>query len=724
MLLTRVRLYSLGIALFLSWLLAACEAQSGLRTTQATRVPSGTVGELLKGKDGQLLEPDLLISATPSEDETNYPKASAALWAEGFLWTANESGLLTRWDVKTQDYTQFRLPDEEVIRALISDGQAIYAGTEGGQIWRLAANGQQTQIVDAESGWISAMALDRHHNLWYADANYLDPVNMYYHVGKGLVSLALDSDHLQTGDEQEKVYSADDERGANDHPLREVTALVFDRQGSTLWIGTRLAGLFSYDVQQDTWQRLDTLNSHLNDNTILDLAQTSDGSLWLATDSGVSTYRKGAWENHHLAQDAEARGAMSLAVGEDGVWVTGKSYVAHTVSGETWQVYHFKDNPLLLGRSRFVVLDDENQPWLIGRRGKIHFDGQTWIAFDADVRRFATFMPFEMPTDLAPPPLDFPPPTRDYAAWLKTWPRPEADNGRCIHFVQAHQFDAIQAQRQVNRMKRLGMRWTLVHYADHEQLVRTAPIFQEAGMTVVWRPFIRPYQTYPGWAEDVRFLRSRGLAPYIQLYNEPSLNHEWGDTQRIDQQEYLQHLLPAARQVYDAGGYVGLQFVDPEWLRASLRMMKSQGMDDVFDRLFFIPHLYGLNHPPGYEEDINSVLGFREFARIFEEEIGFAPVMIAGEGGWRPGEAQDNRFPAISEELHRDYHLAVFDWFRTGRLSNGETLPDYFLAFCPWLISDPTDPAAWFDSESGDRRPTIKSVEEIPPFERKFSWDR
>ena len=130
----------------------------------------------------------------------------------------------------------------------------------------------------------------------------------------------------------------------------------------------------------------------------------------------------------------------------------------------------------------------------------------------------------------------------------------------------------------------------------------------------------------------------------------------------------------------------------------------------VFDRLFFVPHLHGLNHPPDYTEDRHGVLGFREFAAVFQEEIGFVPVMIAGEGGWRPGEQQDSRYPAVSEDLHRDYHTAVFDWFRRHRLSDGEPLPDYLLAFCVWLVSDPDDPAAWFDSKSGDRRLTIEAV--------------
>ncbi len=96
---------------------------------------------------------------------------------------------------------------------------------------------------------------------------------------------------------------------------------------------------------------------------------------------------------------------------------------------------------------------------------------------------------------------------------------------------------------------------------------------------------------------------------------------------------------------------------------------------------------------------------------------------MTGEGGWPPGETHDNRYPAVNETLHRDYHLAVFDWFRTGQLPNGERFPDYLLAYCTWLLSDPKDPAAWFDSASGDRTLTIQAVEAVSPFVRRFSWD-
>lgn len=694
--------------------------KSSPETLQTADAPASgeAVNRPLKANDDSFgLEPTALTETTSSEDEKAYPGATAALWAGGFLWTANESGLLTRWDVKTGTYKQYRLPGNPVICALASDGETIYAGTGGGDIWRLADDGSQTQIATGKSGPVSALAFDGKQNLWYSDASRSDRVDSQYHAGRGLI-------FLDTGG-KEKVYNLPDDKNMESDPPKSITALIFDREAATLWAGTRSAGLFGYDVRKDSWQSYNILNSNLGDNAINDLKRASDGSLWLATASGVSIYRNSEWKNLPLTRDLPDKGALSLVIaGDNTVWVAGEGYIAQVNPGETWRVYREIDNPLLSGRSRFVVLDDEDHPWFIGRRGKIHFDGEAWIAIDADVRRFAEFTPVEPQAIVTPPALDFPLPSHDYVRWLKTWPRPEDDNGRGMHFLQTHQFDAIEAQRQVNRMQKLGVHWALVHYADHDQLMRTAPIFQAAGITVVWRPFVRPYGTYDNWAEDVRFLRARGLAPYIQLYNEPSLAQEWDDAHPVDQETYWRDLLPAARQVYDAGGYIGLQLVNPGWLRLTLQRMKAQGMSDVFDRLFFVPHLYGLNHPPEYDEDVNSVLGFREFARVFEEEIGFVPAMIAGEGGWRPGEAQDNRYPTVSEELHRNYHLAVFDWFRTGQLSNGEALPDYFFAFCPWLISDSDDPAAWFDSTSGDRILTIEAVEAIPPFKREFSWDK
>jgi hypothetical protein len=57
-------------------------------------------------------------------------------------------------------------------------------------------------------------------------------------------------------------------------------------------------------------------------------------------------------------------------------------------------------------------------------------------------------------------------------------------------------------------------------------------------------------------------------------------------------------------------------------------------------------------------------------------------------------------------------------------MPNGDPLPDYFFAFCPWILSDPIDDTAFYDSYAGPRTLAIEAIKAIPPFERQFSWSR
>ena len=172
------------------------------------------------------------------------------------------------------------------------------------------------------------------------------------------------------------------------------------------------------------------------------------------------------------------------------------------------------------------------------------------------------------------------------------------------------------------------------------------------------------------------------------------------------------------------GGYPGIQIAGRDWLREFINQVYARQGEALFKRMFFIPHAYGANHPPDYQEDEIGVLGFRIYATIFFKRLGFVPPFIVGEGGWKIESHEDNRFPPIDEELHRDYTLAVYDWFRTGELSHGGKLPDYLFAFNMWMLSGADEAGAWYDSSFGNRTLTIDAVEKIPPFVRRFSWEQ
>jgi hypothetical protein len=60
----------------------------------------------------------------------------------------------------------------------------------------------------------------------------------------------------------------------------------------------------------------------------------------------------------------------------------------------------------------------------------------------------------------------------------------------------------------------------------------------------------------------------------------------------------------------------------------------------------------------------------------------------------------------------------LFNWFRTGRLSNGDPLPDYVFAFCPWILFG-SEADAWYSYTTGTRQQTLDAIQAIPTFVRR-----
>ncbi len=327
---------------------------------------------------------------------------------------------------------------------------------------------------------------------------------------------------------------------------------------------------------------------------------------------------------------------------------------------------------------------------------------------------------------------------------LNEFPRPEHDNGLGLHFLPVGAFNEYALNLFIYHLKELDMRWATVYYNNEKTLREAAKAFKDAGIMVVWRPALRPNETYPPYRveRDIAILYEYGMPPYIQLYNEPTVGQEWDGA--ADMGLYRRNFIQAADAVYQAGGYVGFQDVDVANLTALMRDIKTQNKDYLFSEAFFVPHCYGSNHPPAYpydplnqgdtgstiETDYNtSVLCFEKYAQVWQAEVGFVPPMIVGEGGWATSILEDGRYPRITPAMHRDYHVEMFNWFRTGVLSDGKPLPDYLFAVTPWLVSAAGnmqfEENGWYYSKlTGTKYETIEAVRAMPPFERRFGWER
>ena len=314
---------------------------------------------------------------------------------------------------------------------------------------------------------------------------------------------------------------------------------------------------------------------------------------------------------------------------------------------------------------------------------------------------------------------------------LDEYPRPADDNGIGIHFGLDLRQTSLDAYTQ--KMIELRVKWCLVPHQDVVQLERAAMVIGSAGIIPVSRWTCQIDQNILDFERFVKVYKNLNLPAYIQIFNEPSEEREWRDgvpKPRAFVARWCDH----AVRVAEAGGFPGLQVLNPAELRMILTELKTRRAMDVIDRMWFCPHPYGANHPPDYPYDKRNqydhpgatlltdeltVLQFLEYAPIFETEIGFIPPFIAGEGGWQFRNGEDGRYAKIDDKLHARYHAALFDWFRIDLLSNGDPLPNYLFAFCPWILFGyETD--AWYSQTTGTRQETIDSITAIPKFVRKF----
>ena len=333
--------------------------------------------------------------------------------------------------------------------------------------------------------------------------------------------------------------------------------------------------------------------------------------------------------------------------------------------------------------------------------------------------------------DPAPLPVGTRPPTvvltAANIARLRSFPRPANDNGRGLHFSIDLRDESIAWT--VANLRSIDARWTLIYAQDELQAGRAARACWDAGIMPVMRvgkKINEPCDSIP----YVRELKAVGAPPYIQIFNEPSDGREWRNPVPPDAlQVFALNWASQAAAVVDAGGYPGLQVLEKEELDAAIDAVAEIKRTDIWERAFFCLHNYGANHPPIYPydigktvfEDFYGVLSFLAFAKWMQERIGFVLPIIGGEGGWQFGQDQDHRYPKAEQPYHARYHKEMFDWFRTGLLSNGETLPDYLFSVTPWIAAG-WGADDWWGGVLGTKTETIAAAQAIPPFVRRFSW--
>jgi hypothetical protein len=345
----------------------------------------------------------------------------------------------------------------------------------------------------------------------------------------------------------------------------------------------------------------------------------------------------------------------------------------------------------------------------------------------------------------------------DNIARLRTYPRPPRDNGIGLHFHVDLTPELIQ--RTVTNLKSIRATWTMIFAADEQLAERAALACFRAGIMPVVRiaklidepfdpaPYVHALRRALG-ASD--FPHDPARPPlYVQIYNEPEDWREWMPHEKPPGWQkpsnwpeiFGRNWAHQAVRVYDAGGYPGIQTLDRDGFDVAVDAIAAMNRTDIWQRAFFAHHNYGENHPPDYPYDARNqqdhpgrtilddyicALKFLAHASWMQERLGFVLPLIGGEGGWLPGAEEDRRYPKVEPPLHARYTVEMFQWLRTGALSNGEPLPDYLFSITAWIAGSWTFQGQnWWDNPlfpDGKLTQTIEAMQAIEPFERRFSW--
>ena len=363
------------------------------------------------------------------------------------LWIASREGLVLFRDGEFQLYNQQHgLNNNRVLTITVQAYDRIWVGTENGLS---LFNGQTFTNYSRENGLpatiIYSSIIDREGNLWLGTlgggiTHYSGELFQSYNIDSGLPNnvvtgfaedhngniwiatygggaVRYDGENFRVFDETDglidnKVYTfLSDSRNrfwigtregisiyeegrftdfeAFDINFQSVRSIYEDRDKNEFWIATYNDGLFR--LHSDGYDQYDTSNV-LPNNTVMDIKQDENGTIWLATYGGVVKYLDGEFETITIADGLPSNGVIQI-------------FIDHL--GEKWfstfngPVRYRNDSVERLIRSDqvetifyFTIQDREDRYWIGTNRGLYLFRKDEFYASETELERMLSYRTF------------------------------------------------------------------------------------------------------------------------------------------------------------------------------------------------------------------------------------------------------------------------------------------------------------------------------------------
>ncbi len=201
-----------------------------------------------------------------------------SLWLDkrhGVLWVGTLLGGLNRLDIATGKVQVFRsqpgnpnsLPNNNIRRIIpYGEGELLLATHRGVVLFDVATSRCTKLSAEASGKYISDMMLDSQGNCWVA-------------ASEGVVR-----HNMKSGRSEEYFCELDSPLGPN-----HILVFFADSRGR-IWLGSSGGGLFRYEPESNSFTSINSSNSGLINDYILDIKESEAGYLLLATNKGFVRY--------------------------------------------------------------------------------------------------------------------------------------------------------------------------------------------------------------------------------------------------------------------------------------------------------------------------------------------------------------------------------------------------------------------------------------------------